>query len=59
MARFGTRVRAAVAGRELDLSVLAHLKGSLDLEDWLINCANYAVLEMQDTRWRFSHEKLV
>lgn len=49
---------AAVAGRELDLSVLAHLKGSLELEDWLINCANYAVLELQDTRWRFSHEKL-
>lgn len=49
---------AAVAGRELDLSVLTHLKGSLELEDWLINCANYAVLELQDTRWRFSHEKL-
>lgn len=49
---------AAVAGRELDLNVLEHLKGALDLDDWLTNCANYAVLELQDIRWRFSHEKL-
>jgi serine/threonine protein kinase/tetratricopeptide (TPR) repeat protein len=49
---------AALAGRELDLKVLEHLKGSLNLEEWLIICANCAVLEVQGEQWRFSHDKL-
>lgn len=49
---------AALAGRELDLDVLKHLKGSLNLDEWLIICANCAVLEVQGGQWRFSHDKL-
>ncbi|MBI5927815.1 MAG: tetratricopeptide repeat protein [Chloroflexi bacterium] len=49
---------AAVSGRELDLAVLEQVKGSLNLEDWLIVCANRAVLEVQDGIWRFAHDKL-
>jgi predicted ATPase len=49
---------AAVAGRALDLSVLQTLSGEDSLENWLIECANVAVLEMRDGKWRFSHDKL-
>jgi len=49
---------AAVAGRELDLSILERMKGDLNLEEWLIICANCAVLEVREERWRFSHNKL-
>jgi tetratricopeptide (TPR) repeat protein len=49
---------AAVAGRELDLAVLEHVNGALDIDEWLTICANVAVLEVQDGQWRFSHDKL-
>lgn len=49
---------AAVAGRELDLSVLNQLKGERDLDEWLVICANCAVLEVREDQWRFSHDKL-
>ena len=49
---------AAVAGRELDLAILDTLRNTVDLEDWLTACANSAVLESQDGRWRFAHDKL-
>lgn len=28
------------------------------LDDWLLLCANAAILEVQDNRWRFCHDKL-
>lgn len=46
----------AVAGRQLDLTVLSSL--SPDLETWLNDCAAAAVLEIKDGQWRFSHDKL-
>jgi tetratricopeptide (TPR) repeat protein len=56
---------AAVAGRELDLNVMKNLaQGEVsrletrDLEVWLRACADVAVLEIQDQRWRFAHDKL-
>ena len=49
---------AAVSGRELDLSVLRSLAGTVALDDWLTICANSAVLERQDENWRFAHEKM-
>lgn len=62
---------AAVAGRELDLKLLRLLIQSLpspdknetgtlvlDLDTWLRTCANAAVLELEDGRWRFAHDKL-
>jgi tetratricopeptide (TPR) repeat protein len=50
---------AAVAGRELDLTVLeAALVGTMAFEDWLTACANAAVLEVNAEKWRFAHDKL-
>lgn len=50
---------AAVAGRELDLRVLQHLQeAGFNLDAWLANCANIAVLEVSQGEWRFAHGKL-
>lgn len=57
---------AAVAGRQLDLDVLRSVvaKGALplpadfSLEVWLTACSDAAVLDVQDDRWRFVHDKL-
>ena len=49
---------SAIAGRQLDLAVLALLAEGADLESWLITCANAAVLESRGGEWRFAHDKL-
>lgn len=58
---------AAVTGRDLDLNVLLHLlptpENMVDspqerIDGWLAVCAETAVLEVHDERWRFAHEKL-
>lgn len=49
---------AAVAGRQLDLALLHTLAPDVDIEQWLTDCANAAVLDIQDGRWRFAHDKL-
>lgn len=58
---------AAVAGRRLNLPVLQTLlqqahdtepMAIMDIEQWLTVCANAAVLERQDDRWHFAHDKL-
>jgi predicted ATPase len=49
---------AAVAGREIDLKLMSRLDGQLKLSNWLTMCANAAVLEFRDGRWRFAHDKL-
>jgi tetratricopeptide (TPR) repeat protein len=49
---------AAVAGRQVDLALLAAVKGDLDLDEWLTNCSGAAVLDVMDERWRFAHDKL-
>jgi tetratricopeptide (TPR) repeat protein len=48
----------AIAGRELDLDILRRVNGTTNLEEWLTICANCAVLEAQDSKWRFTHDKL-
>jgi tetratricopeptide (TPR) repeat protein len=47
---------AAVAGRELDLTMLAQAAPEMRLESWLMQCTS--VLEVLDNRWRFAHDKL-
>ncbi len=49
---------AAVAGRELDLRVLRWLSPKTDFDRWLGICADMAVLEVEEDRWRFAHDKL-
>lgn len=53
---------AAVAGRYLQPEVLDVLRqrAQIDfaLDDWLYACAEAAVLEVDEGRWRFRHDKL-
>jgi tetratricopeptide (TPR) repeat protein len=49
---------AAIAGREVDPAVLQAAKPRADVERWLWTCAEAAVLEIQDERWQFAHNKL-
>jgi tetratricopeptide (TPR) repeat protein len=49
---------AAVIGRQLDLMLLQSVDPSVNLEKWLTACAGAAVLDVQDDRWRFAHDKL-
>jgi predicted ATPase len=55
---------AAVAGRQLDLRVLRHLleteshPGIENLESWLDQTVNAAVIDQRDGIWRFAHDKL-
>ncbi|MBI5670576.1 MAG: protein kinase [Chloroflexi bacterium] len=49
---------AAILGRELDLSVLKYVDVGVDLDHWLSACADAAVLEVNDGKWRFAHHKL-
>lgn len=47
---------AAVAGRELDLTVLRAIDPQIDA--LLPVCADAAILEVEEDRWRFAHSKL-
>ncbi|MBI1277955.1 MAG: tetratricopeptide repeat protein [Anaerolineaceae bacterium] len=49
---------AAISGRQLDLAVLEQVKGDVDLNDWLTTCINSAVIDVQDEKYRFAHDKL-
>lgn len=49
---------AAIMGRQLDLPVLHSLEPEIELEGWLTRFAEAAVLDVQEDRWRFAHDKL-
>ncbi|MFW5748851.1 MAG: serine/threonine-protein kinase PknK [Chloroflexota bacterium] len=50
---------AAVIGREQDLTLLRHISGGdREVDDFLIECANAAVLELEDGVWRFTHDRV-
>ena len=49
---------AAVAGRQIDLAMMRMLVADSELERWLVACAAVAVIEVDNTRWRFVHDKL-
>jgi len=49
---------AAVIGRDLDLNLLRYLAPDVALEPWLNAYANIAVLDPEENRWRFAHDKL-
>jgi tetratricopeptide (TPR) repeat protein len=51
------RIRAAaVAGRRVDLALMRHLYPQGAPVDWLMQAES--VLEVQENRWRFAHDKL-
>jgi len=47
---------AAIAGRELDLSLLHIAFPNTNMEEWLTSIAT--VIEVQENRYRFAHDKL-
>ena len=49
---------AAVLGRALDLPALQAADPQRDLGKWLSDGAEAAVLDVNDERWRFAHDKL-
>lgn len=49
---------AALAGRFLDLDVLKTASSTDSLDEWLRVCANISVIERQEQKWRFRHDKL-
>ena len=50
---------AAVAGRDLDIEILRQIPDvAPQLDQFLLAAANAAVLDWQDGRWRFAHDKL-
>ena len=52
---------AAVIGRQLDVDVIREVLGAdkkASIDRWLSDCADAAVLEVQEGRWRFAHNKL-
>ncbi|MDX1995750.1 MAG: tetratricopeptide repeat protein [bacterium] len=49
---------AAVIGRQIDLPLLRSIDPIIDLNRWLLDCANAAVLDVLDNEWRFAHDKL-
>ena len=49
---------AAIAGREVDPTVLHTFTTPMEFDEWLLACELGIVLEIQDGRWRFVHDKL-
>ena len=49
---------AAVRGRELDLPILSRVAPEVDQQHWLLTCANALILEVEEERWSFTHDKL-
>jgi tetratricopeptide (TPR) repeat protein len=49
---------AAIAGRQLDLKLLRAIAPEMNIEQWLSDCANAAVLDVLEDEWRFAHDKL-
>ncbi|HLY29256.1 MAG TPA: AAA family ATPase [Aggregatilineales bacterium] len=49
---------AAVAGNVLDVPVLKAAMPDADVDKWIADCVNVAVLELRDRQWHFSHDKL-
>jgi predicted ATPase len=49
---------AAVFGRELDLNILRHIDPIMNYENWLVTCANAAILEAVGETWRFTHDRM-
>lgn len=49
---------AATIGREIDPKILQFLAATPDYENWLMRCAEAAVLEVYEQTWRFTHDKM-
>jgi serine/threonine protein kinase/tetratricopeptide (TPR) repeat protein len=49
---------AAIAGRTIEIDIITTVDPEIEIDFWLGTCANVAVLDLQDGRWQFVHDKL-
>ncbi|MBI5959671.1 MAG: protein kinase [Chloroflexi bacterium] len=49
---------AAVAGRQIDPRILRQIDRVVNLDLWLLACADAGIVVMQDGQWIFAHDKL-
>src|SRR5689334_11733395 len=49
---------AAVIGREIDFKLLETVDDEMNYDLWLANCADAAILDVADGKWRFTHDKI-
>jgi tetratricopeptide (TPR) repeat protein len=49
---------AAVAGRQIDLDLLRQIDPFVNLDRWLLACAEAGMITRDEGLWRFAHEKL-
>ena len=49
---------AAVDGRRVDRKLLENLAPEVNLDQWLTECSDAKILEVENNEWRFSHDKL-
>lgn len=49
---------AAIIEREIDFALLQAFDPQIDLDDWLMRCADASILEVSHNVWRFAHDKV-
>jgi tetratricopeptide (TPR) repeat protein len=49
---------AAVAGRQIDVKILHHIDRTVNLDVWLLVCADAGILKFEEGQWIFAHNKL-
>lgn len=49
---------ASVMGRILNITLLHAIEPNINMERWLSDCLNAVVLEINEGRWSFAHDKL-
>lgn len=49
---------AAAYGRRLDVNLLHHIAPDVDIDGWLLTCSEAAILDVENERWRFTHDRL-
>lgn len=49
---------AAVMGRQINLPILQVMEPEMNIRRRAVECANAAVLDVEDEDWRFTHDKL-
>lgn len=55
---------AAIAGRHVNLNLLQNIastylsEANIDIDQWVQDCTNASILDLQEGQWRFAHDKL-
>lgn len=49
---------AAVIGRKIDFALLKAVDDETSYDEWVMQCADAAILELSDGEWRFTHDQM-